>query len=135
MTNFRTTISPALAVLALAAAAGACAGGGAGEPPAPVADERRAVDPQVTVTPQAGTVTTDVVLRASGFPAGATVRIGFGPPASEYEVVSRVTATGAGQVTTTVNVPNWAEPGRDYVWVAVGPAGDEAVSARFSVTD
>ena len=135
MTKIQTTVTGSLATLALTLAAAGCGGGGASEAPTPIADERPATNPQVTVAPQSGSVTTDVVLRASGFPAGATVRIGFGPPASEYEVISRETATGDGMVTTTVNVPNWAETGRDYVWVAVGPAGDEAISARFSVTD
>ena len=122
-----------VAGLALAVGAAGCGGGGMSETPDPVSDRRPAVDPQVTVSPESGMVTTDVVLRATGFPAGATVRIGFGPPASEYEVLSRATADGDGTVTTTVNVPNWAESGREYVWVAVGPAGDEAISARFAV--
>ena len=106
-------------------------GPGTAEPPVPpIAHED---DRDLTVSPTQGTVETAVTLRGEDFPPNTALELGFGPPESEYEVFGEVTTDAEGSFTTTVTPPDWAEVGRDYVFVAVGFAGDEVVSGRFFV--
>lgn len=129
--------------LAVAVALSACGGSGNGAEPTPSPEPAPAPAPapdpggerQISISPTSGTTSTDVTVRASGFPANSRVRIGFGPPESEYEVFTDTTADSDGRVTTTVSVPDWAESGRDYLFVAVGPSNVEAISSRFTVRD
>ncbi|MBW3534590.1 MAG: hypothetical protein KY453_05145 [Gemmatimonadetes bacterium] len=87
------------------------------------------------VSPRSGPAGTDVRLRGTGFPPGSEIRIGFGPPQSEYDVLETVTAGPDGGVSTTVAVPSWAEGDRRYVFVLAAPADDpRAVSDAFHVT-
>lgn len=90
-------------------------------------------DLAISISPDAGTVTTDVTVRAEGFAPGADVGIGFGPPASEYEIFAHARADSRGTVETVVNVPDWAESGRDYLFVAKAPDGSDVLSSQFRV--
>lgn len=111
--------------------------GGEAEPtpaPAPDSPPEPPAELSVQVQPTRGTHDTDVTVRASGLPPGARAGIGLGPPQSEYEIVTHATADESGNVVATVNVPNWAEVGRDYLWAVRAPGGADAVSERFRVT-
>ncbi len=60
-----------------------------------------------------------VSLRGAGFPAAATVRIGVGPQNSEYALVDAIQAGADGRFTSQVQVPDYAEAGQSWVFVAV----------------
>jgi hypothetical protein len=84
---------------------------------------------QIAFTPDGGPVGTPVTVSAQGFAPEQAVVIGFGPPESEYEVIERVRTDGFGNVTATVEVPDWAEAGRSYVWVVAEPDAQPKVIA------
>lgn len=131
--NSRTTLKTAALTLAVAA----CGGGAEVLTPTPTPapdDDPAPAEPTLDIAPRSGTAGADVRLTAQGFAAGERVGIGFGPPQSEYEIVAHATADASGDVATTVRVPDWAEGGRDYLFVAVpeGP-GEKAISSAFSV--
>lgn len=96
------------------------------------------VEPTVSFSPQQGPTGSQVQITASGFPADTAVEIGFGPPQSEYEVTSQARTDAQGRLTTTVEVPSWAEDGRPYVFVVAErgnqPNLPKAVSDPFTVT-
>jgi hypothetical protein len=125
-----------LVASALTLAAAACGGAEDITPmPDPVPDDDPVVGvPAISISPHSGTAGSDVQVSASGFEAGERVGIGFGPPQSEYQIFARATADASGDVTTTVSVPDWAEAGRDYLFV-VAPegTGEEALSSTFTV--
>lgn len=99
------------------------------EPEIPEPDRSR--QESLTLSPNAGTSDTAITLSGAGFPANTTLELGFGPPQSEYQVFRSVTTDAAGRFTTTVTPPDWAEPGRDYVFVAAGPGDYEVISEAF----
>lgn len=102
-----------VAALAIAAILAACGGTDtqrSGPASAPVR-------PGMSVMPDSASAGEKVRVRASGFPPANEIVIGFGPPESEYEVVHEVRTDIDGIVAAEVPVPDWAEPGRDYVWV------------------
>lgn len=76
-----------------------------------------------------------VWIRAYGFQPGATVDIGFGPPDSAKTIIAHTVTDETGTVNVRIAVPGWADPGRDYVFVADGPEGVQAVSRTFRVID
>ncbi|MFN2222305.1 MAG: GerMN domain-containing protein [Candidatus Promineifilaceae bacterium] len=59
-----------------------------------------------------------VALNGAGFPAGATVQIGIGPQGSEYDIVDATQAGADGRFTAQVQVPEYAEIGQAWVFVA-----------------
>lgn len=120
------TLAAATAALLLAGCAGT-----SGDPDVP--DPGYAA-PVIQVSPNEGTVSSDVEVMVNGFPPGERVEIGFGPPASEYEVLTHGFADPEGTLTLVVEVPTWADTGREYVFVADsnGP-GEAAVSDPFMV--
>ena len=92
--------------------------------------------PTIRVTPDHAEPGETVQITASGFPSGEEVVIGFGPPESEYEVLTRVTAGPMGQVSAAADVPSWAERARAYVWVVAAPDNEpRAISGHFHVGD
>jgi hypothetical protein len=58
-----------------------------------------------------------VTLEGSGFPAGASLEVGAGPPYSQYEVLDWTTADDTGRASHEVLVPWRAEPGQAVVFV------------------
>lgn len=131
------TLKNRLVTAGIALTLAAC-GGGSGDPvpapspepsPAPGTDEL-----DISISPHSGTHHTDVTIRATGFSPGARVGIGIGPPQSEYSIFTHGTADADGTVTTTVNVPDWTEAGRDYLFVAKAPSGADVISSEFRVT-
>lgn len=115
------------------------AGGGRGadrgtgrEGPRPVGDDR---EERARITPRSGDTGTRVTVRGTGFEPNDRVEIGMGPPQSEYDVLGHARADANGSVRATVEVPSWAENGRDYVFVVSSTSRpeDDAVTARFTV--
>lgn len=94
-------------------------------------------EPGIRIEPVQGAPGTEVLVTAWGLPSSSPVEIGFGPPASEYDVIQRTRSDEGGAVETRVHVPDRAEPGREYVFVAAeadgGPGRVKVVSERFRV--
>lgn len=59
-----------------------------------------------------------VSLSGSGYPAGAIVEIGIGPPASEYDIIDSTQVGEDGRFTAQIEVPEYVEPGEEWVFVA-----------------
>lgn len=100
-------------------------------PPLPPANEAASIQ---SVSPRAAGPDGRVTLRGTGFTPGAAVEVGLGLPESEYDVIARTTANPAGEVATTVGVPDWVQRGEGYVFVLAGETGRKAVSDLFHVT-
>lgn len=62
----------------------------------------------VSVLPNAGQPGDEVTLRAIGLRGDTEVRIGAGPPQSEYEILDTARSTRDGRLEATVTVPQWA---------------------------
>lgn len=106
--------------------------GDGGAQPSPSPDPGEAA---IDIGSRTGPPGTNVRVEGSGFPAGAEIDVGFGPPRSEYDVIRTVQADPRGNVSVTVSVPSWAERDRTYVFVLAAPANDpRAVSEPFHVT-
>lgn len=91
-------------------------------------------DPAASVSPRQAPPSASVRISASGFAPSSQVEIGFGPPNSEYEVVGSARTDADGALRTSLPVPDWAEAGRDYVWVvADADSHPKAVTATFQV--
>lgn len=73
-----------------------------------------------------------VTVYASGFPAGAQVQVGFGPPESEYEVVATREIAGDGELYAAVQIPTYYRVGQQLVAVVV-VNGQETISDPFTV--
>lgn len=59
-----------------------------------------------------------VTLEGADFPANATVEIGLGPPASEYEIIDTVQADANGRFSAPISLPDYVEPGSEWIFVA-----------------
>lgn len=62
----------------------------------------------VTVSPNSGQPGDEVTLHATGLRGDTEVRIGAGPPESEYEIVESARTTRNGELETTITVPQSA---------------------------
>jgi hypothetical protein len=129
------TLRSGILAAGVAASLAAC-GGGSGDPePDPAPTPAPGTGPlEISISPHSGSHGSEVTVRASGFEAGARVGIGIGPPQSEYDIFTHATADAEGTVTTTVEVPDWTEPGRDYLFAAQAPDGADVISSAFRVT-
>jgi LysM repeat protein len=66
----------------------------------------------VVVSPDTGRPGETVTIRAVGLKGDTEVRIGAGPPRSEYEILERARTTRDGRLEATIQVPEWsADPG------------------------
>lgn len=97
---------------------------------APPSDGQRSV----TIEPTTGAPGTTVTLRATGFPPNTQVELGLGRWRSEYDVVQTATTDANGNLTTTVQIPSFAEVNEQWVAVVVLD-GQETVSGIFEVTE
>lgn len=66
------------------------------------------VGANLSISPDVGRPGDGVTLRASGLEGDTEVRIGAGPPESEYEILESARTTRDGQVEATLDVPQWA---------------------------
>lgn len=138
------TLARTFTAAGLAAALAACGGPSAEPEPDPSPAPSPAPDPSpapgsgdlaISISPQSGSHGAEVTIRASGFEPQARVGIGIGPPQSEYDIIDHVTADARGEVVTSLTVPSWTEVGRDYLFVARAPDGNDVISSEFRVTD
>ena len=127
--------------------AGALLAGGCGDDAAPDPDAGSGAPPPAaptpppdparvhSISPTNGPPGTAVTIRAGGLPAATEFEIGFGAANSNFEILGRASSDGAGELSVTLSVPAWAEPGRSYVFV-VAPVNQppRAASDTFRVT-
>lgn len=126
MRHNRTT----LLLASLLIGASACGGG----PRPTTVDVPRRGEAGILVTPASASVAEEVSIRAWGFEPADTIVIGFGPPQAEYEVLREVVTDSTGTAWASISVPDWAEEGRSYVWVAADRDNDpRAVSEPFTI--
>jgi LysM repeat protein len=89
----------------------------------------------VTITPTSGPAGSELTVNASGFLPDATVNVGVGRAGAEPVTIQTAQTDGQGNLTTTIAVPDTAEP--DSRWrVVVGTEGWRvtALSEVFTVT-
>ncbi len=91
------------------------------------------VQPTVSIRPDSGEPGTILRIFASGFPPGAQVEIGLGPPESEYTVVGVREIGRDGELVATAQISPQIEPPEQRVAVVV-LNGEETVSEPFTVT-
>jgi len=92
------------------------------------------LQPAVSIRPDSGPAGTFIQVYASGFPPGAQVEIGIGPPESEYVVVATREIDEFGELVGTIQISPQIEPPQERVAVVV-LNGEETVSEPFTVTE
>lgn len=91
--------------------------------------------PSVMITPSQGLPGSTVQLQAGGFAPNTPVDIGFGRVESEYDIIAQATTNGDGGLARQVGVPNFAEPGDQYVFVITPQnSPEDIISNVFTVT-
>ncbi|MGC9467722.1 MAG: GerMN domain-containing protein [Anaerolineae bacterium] len=90
-------------------------------------------EPEISITPQAGAVGTQIQVTAMGLPAETPVDIGFGRVDSEYDVLKTAETDADGKVDIQIEVPSFAEP--EDPWVVVVATQDRAVTLVSDVFD
>jgi len=92
--------------------------------------------PTVSIAPLSGPPGTQVQVTASGFPANTEVQVGAGRQDSEFGVTKRADTDPQGRMTTSITVPDFAEPDDPWVVVVrvVAQGGARASSDTFQVT-
>ena len=87
------------------------------------------------ISPMSGPSGTVVTLETGGLPAITPVRIGIGAARAGFEEIGQLMTTETGELTTTVEVPAWAERDRTHIFIVFDfyfrPL---ALSAPFHVT-
>jgi hypothetical protein len=92
------------------------------------------VDAQVSLSLRNGVPGTPVTLSAIGLPSGQRVDIAGGAPDGEYQIIESATTSANGTLQTTVTLPQWADPERDFIFVIANPDINVAVrSGKFDV--
>jgi hypothetical protein len=92
------------------------------------------VTPQISLSTDHGVPGTPVTLSAIGLPGHQHVSIAGGRAGSDYKLLAEAQTSAAGTLQLTLNVPDWADPGKDFIFVVASPEHDVAVrSPRFSV--
>ena len=86
----------------------------------------------VSIGAQNASPGTFVTVYASGFPPGALVQVGFGPPESEYEVVATRETASDGELYAAAQIPSYYRVGGQLVGVVV-LNGQETVSDPFTL--
>jgi LysM repeat protein len=92
------------------------------------------VERLVSIRPNSGPPGTMVRIFASGFPPGAQVQLGFGPPESEYEVLATREIGDDGELVADLQISPQIEPPNERVAVVV-LNGEETISEVFTVTE
>ncbi|WP_169795923.1 DUF5818 domain-containing protein [Pseudoponticoccus marisrubri] len=88
----------------------------------------------VSVSPNAGAPDTQVTVRARNLRPGDYVTIGAGRSASDWSALREVQVARDGDLTATVPVPDWAEPGDALIYVVDTDRGMSFKSDLFEVT-
>jgi ElaB/YqjD/DUF883 family membrane-anchored ribosome-binding protein len=94
------------------------------------------VEAQVSLSVRKGAPGTPVTLSAIGLPANQRVEIAGGAPARDYRIIERARTSAEGTLQATIQLPPWADPQRDFIFVIAIPDMNLAVrSARFDVLE
>lgn len=94
------------------------------------------VEAQVSLSVAKGPTGTPVTLSAIGLPSAQPVEIAGGAPASEYRIIESARTSAEGTLQVTVQLPSWADPQSDFMFVIAVPDSDLAVrSAIFDVVE
>lgn len=96
-------------------------------------DQDRSAQATVTVGPDVGRVGDTVLVDASNFPANTPVVVGFGRPNSEYDVIMEGRTSPTGSFDRTVEVPAFAEPDDEWVFVVATADRQTTAMAAFDV--
>lgn len=92
------------------------------------------VEAQVSLSVRKGSAGTPVTLSAIGLPPNQRVEIAGGARASEYQIMESARTSAEGTLQVTVQLPHWADPHSDFIFVIAIPASDLALrSAAFDV--
>lgn len=90
--------------------------------------------PQVSLSTDHGIPGTPVTLSVIGLAGHQHVEIAGGPPGSDYKVLAEAQTSAAGTLQVTLNVPQWAKAGKDFIFVVASAQHDVAArSPHFSV--
>ena len=93
------------------------------------------VEAQISLSTRSGPPGTPVTLSAIGLPSNQPVEIAGGAPDSDYRMIESTRTTKEGTLLTTVELPAWAGPQTDFIFVVAIPQINIAVrSAIFDVT-
>jgi ElaB/YqjD/DUF883 family membrane-anchored ribosome-binding protein len=94
------------------------------------------IEAQVALSARKGAPGTPVTLSAIGLPSTQRVDIAGGVPGGDYRVVDSALTSAEGTLQVTVQLPTWADPQRDFIFVIASPTIDIAVrSATFDVLE
>lgn len=96
-------------------------------------EQDRPGQPVVTVGPDAGRVGDTVLVEADNFPANTPVVVGFGRPNSEYDVILEGRTSPTGSFARTVEVPAFAGPADEWVFVVATADRQTTAAAAFDV--
>ncbi|MCY4123139.1 MAG: hypothetical protein OXG72_19710 [Acidobacteria bacterium] len=87
-------------------------------------------------SPGSGAPGTEVSVETRDLPALTPVYLGMGATRSSFEVLSQLVTSELGEMSTVVEVPDWATPDRTHYFVLVDVYFRPlAVSAAFHVTE
>lgn len=89
---------------------------------------------EVSIRPDSGPPGTTLTVFVSGFPSGAQVQLGLGPPESEYDVVATREIGDDGELVATLTVSPQIQPPNERVAVVVLD-NEETISEVFTVTE
>ncbi|SFQ17892.1 LysM peptidoglycan-binding domain-containing protein [Tranquillimonas alkanivorans] len=85
------------------------------------------------IQPLAGPVGSDVSVRARGLTPDSYVTIGAGPTSAEWYAITNAQVAADGEVSTEVQVPDWADPGDILTFVIDTDQGVTLKSRDFDV--
>lgn len=87
----------------------------------------------VSITPRSGPEDATVTIRARNLRPGDRVTVGAGRTASEWRVLRQAEVASDGELSTTVPVPDWADPGDSLIYVVDTDRGMTFKSGVFDV--
>jgi hypothetical protein len=94
------------------------------------------VEAQVSLSVRKGAPGAPVTLSAIGLPSNQRVEIAGGAPASDYQIIETARTSEEGTLQATIQLPPWADPQRDFIFVIAIPEMNIAVrSATFKVME
>ncbi|XBQ15704.1 MAG: DUF5818 domain-containing protein [Oceanicaulis sp.] len=87
-----------------------------------------------SISPRQGGPDTEVTLQAYNLRPGDWVTIGAGPQASEWRAIDQAQVNEDGELTATVETPDYADPGDNFIFVIDTDRGLTLKSDVFDVT-
>jgi LysM repeat protein len=90
-------------------------------------------EPLLSMSVRQGAPGAPVTLSAIGLPGNQRITIAGGVPGGEYQILETARTTTDGTLQVTVEIPEWADPERDFMFVMANP--ELSVAARSEVLD